>query len=65
MVFIVNPLVEVLSRALGARITSVEQWGQMMLVSALVRRPFQVLLFAGFMVLLIRLRSSNVRAARV
>jgi hypothetical protein len=63
MVFIANPLVEVLSRALGARITSVEQWGQMMLVSALVRRPFQVLLFAGFMVLLIRLRSSNVRAA--
>jgi hypothetical protein len=35
-----------------------------MLVSALVRRPFQILLFAGFMVLLIRLRSSTVRTAQ-
>ncbi|MHC4463275.1 MAG: permease prefix domain 1-containing protein [Planctomycetota bacterium] len=63
VVFVVHPLTEVLSRALGARITSVEQWGQIMLVSKLVRWPFQIFLLVGFIALLIRLRSSNVRAA--
>lgn len=63
-VFVFNPLAEVLSRAMGARITSVEQWGQIMIVSRLVRWPFQILLLVVFMVLLIKLRSSNVRAAQ-
>ena len=64
IVFVFNPLAEVMSRAMGARITSAEQWGQIMIVSKLVRWPFQILLLVGFMVLLIRLRSSNVRAVQ-